>query len=167
MRGLLQEAKGARQSACPRRSRAPDLWVRSVAGPTSAAYTACAAAGAHLDVRPAVQTGVLTGFPRAIRRAAPWTYAPPRRTLSAMSRKGNDSGAITEMDSNARARVSAITPVTLPEARFRDDGQIARGGAGTVHRILDKTLLRRAAMKLLSDQLQRYPNDRQRFIEEA
>jgi len=66
-----------------------------------------------------------------------------------------------------RARVSGVTPMSLPTGRFVDKGQIGRGGRSVVHMILDKTLLRHSAMKLLSQQLKRQPVERQRFIEEA
>jgi serine/threonine-protein kinase len=66
-----------------------------------------------------------------------------------------------------RARVSAVTPVSLPSGRFYDEGQIGHGGRSVVHRILDKTLIRRSAMKLLAAELKPYAAERQRFIEEA
>jgi serine/threonine-protein kinase len=66
-----------------------------------------------------------------------------------------------------RARVSEVSPVPLPSGRFYDEGQIGHGGRSVVHMILDKTLLRYSAMKLLSSDLKPYAADRQRFIEEA
>jgi eukaryotic-like serine/threonine-protein kinase len=66
-----------------------------------------------------------------------------------------------------RARVSSITPASLPGGRFHDQGEIARGGRSVIHRILDKTLLRRSAMKRLPPALSSHPTDRQRFVEEA
>jgi len=55
----------------------------------------------------------------------------------------------------------------LPSGRFYDEGQIGHGGRSVVHMILDKTLLRYSAMKLLSSDLKPYAADRQRFIDEA
>jgi eukaryotic-like serine/threonine-protein kinase len=75
--------------------------------------------------------------------------------------------APTVVDVSRRARISAVTPTTLPSDRFHDEGEIAHGGASTVHRIFDKTLLRRSAMKVLAPQLRPFAEDRQRFIEEA
>jgi serine/threonine-protein kinase len=84
-----------------------------------------------------------------------------------MPKQQTESGVITGVNPQARARVSVVTPVMLPAERFGDEGEIARGGASEVHRILDRTLLRRSAMKVLAASLQPYPDDRQRFIDEA
>jgi eukaryotic-like serine/threonine-protein kinase len=53
------------------------------------------------------------------------------------------------------------------ESRYGDEGRIGRGGMGGVHRVLDRVMLRRSAMKIL-DQAQR-GDSRQvlRFLEEA
>jgi serine/threonine-protein kinase len=66
-----------------------------------------------------------------------------------------------------RARVCGVTPVSLPGGRFQDDGEIGHGGRSVVHKILDRTLLRYSAMKVLAPELKPYPAERQRFIEEA
>jgi serine/threonine-protein kinase len=84
-----------------------------------------------------------------------------------MTKEARDSDAITTIDSHARARISTVTPVALPTERFTDEGEIAKGGASAVHRIFDRTLLRRSAMKVLAAGLQPFPEDRQRFIQEA
>jgi hypothetical protein len=79
----------------------------------------------------------------------------------------NDRSTATVVDAHARARVSAVRPITLPNGRFDDEGELARGGAGLVHTIVDKTLLRRCAMKVLTPKVQGDPDQRQRFVEEA
>jgi len=84
-----------------------------------------------------------------------------------MRKEGVDRGAITVVDTPRRARVSAVTPATLPTERYKDEGEIARGGTSSVHMIYDKALLRRNAMKVLSSRLDQFADDRQRFIEEA
>jgi CRP-like cAMP-binding protein/tRNA A-37 threonylcarbamoyl transferase component Bud32 len=78
-----------------------------------------------------------------------------------------ENGKVTVVDPRARARVSLVKPITLPDGRFEDEGEIARGGAGEVHSIVDKTLLRRCAMKVLTSRAKIDPEHRQRFIEEA
>src|SRR6266542_3951895 len=78
-----------------------------------------------------------------------------------------DRATATIVDAHARARVSAVRPITLPNGRFDDEGELARGGAGLVHTIVDKTLLRRCAMKVLTPKVQGDPDQRQRFVEEA
>jgi serine/threonine-protein kinase len=65
------------------------------------------------------------------------------------------------------ASVARVTPVALPAGRFQDDGPIGAGGRSVVHKVLDKTLLRYSAMKLLAPELKPYAAERQRFIEEA
>ena len=81
--------------------------------------------------------------------------------------KRSDHEAPTIATTNWRARVSALSPMTLPGGRFHDEGQIGHGGRSVIHMIFDKTLLRYSAMKLLSQELKSYAGDRQRFIEEA
>jgi len=75
--------------------------------------------------------------------------------------------APTVATSTWRARVSAVTPVSLPNGRFHDEGQVGHGGRSVVHMIFDRTLLRHSAMKLLAAGLKPFAADRQRFIEEA
>jgi len=83
-----------------------------------------------------------------------------------MANRSQDE-APTVATSTWRARVSAVTPVSLPSGRFHDEGQVGHGGRSVVHMIYDKTLLRYSAMKLLASGLKPFAADRQRFIEEA
>ena len=87
--------------------------------------------------------------------------------MATMSKEPSDSGKPTVVDQHSRARVSWVKPITLPNGRFDDEGEIGRGGAAEVHTIVDKTLLRRCAMKVLMPRVQTDPEQRQRFIEEA
>jgi CRP-like cAMP-binding protein/tRNA A-37 threonylcarbamoyl transferase component Bud32 len=51
--------------------------------------------------------------------------------------------------------------------RFDDDGVMGRGGMGSVHRVVDKELHRRVAMKVLHDALESNEDAVQRFVAEA
>ncbi len=54
-----------------------------------------------------------------------------------------------------------------PSARIRDEGEIARGGMGAVHRIYDRALGRHAAMKVLDPAQAADPAVARRFATEA
>ena len=54
-----------------------------------------------------------------------------------------------------------------PSSRFVDQGEIGRGGMGSVHRVQDETLLRTVAMKRLDPHLATMPQRLHGFIEEA
>ena len=60
-----------------------------------------------------------------------------------------------------------MAPGDIPfEDRYRNDGEIDRGGMGTIHQIFDKVLLRSLAMKTIrSEEITQ--GDLHRFIEEA
>lgn len=51
--------------------------------------------------------------------------------------------------------------------RFEDQGEIARGGMGAVHRVFDHAILRTAAQKRLNSAAKVLPGARARFLEEA
>jgi serine/threonine-protein kinase len=53
------------------------------------------------------------------------------------------------------------------EERFSDRGEIGHGGMGAVHRVLERTLNREVAMKVLHQQRAHEQRVRQRFITEA
>ena len=51
--------------------------------------------------------------------------------------------------------------------RMRDEGEIARGGMGSIHRLYDVDLRRRVALKVIDTALAEQTEMRQRFIDEA
>lgn len=51
--------------------------------------------------------------------------------------------------------------------RYVDQGEVGRGGMGRVHRVLDKTLLREVALKILRPELEGQERQTQRFMREA
>ncbi len=79
------------------------------------------------------------------------------------------------------SEVRVISPVALPrtlrspdlpagesgEARFEDQGELARGGMGSVHRVFDRTILRTVAVKRLHEAARALPGATARFLEEA
>jgi len=64
-----------------------------------------------------------------------------------------------------RSKTGAASP-TFSE-RFEDQGEIARGGMGSVHRVFDRALMRTAAQKRLNSAARLLPGARARFLEEA
>jgi eukaryotic-like serine/threonine-protein kinase len=57
--------------------------------------------------------------------------------------------------------------VLLLEERFTDEGEIARGGMGAIHRVFERTLNRTVAMKVLTPDRAHDAKVRQRFLGEA
>lgn len=53
------------------------------------------------------------------------------------------------------------------DPRFSDEGAIADGGMSVIHRVLERSLDRRVAMKVMHDELRAHSSFRQRFINEA
>jgi serine/threonine-protein kinase len=70
-----------------------------------------------------------------------------------------------ELPKTERSGANAHIP-TFRE-RFEDQGEIARGGMGAVHRVFDRAILRTAAQKRLNAAGQLVPGARARFLEEA
>lgn len=110
----------------------------------------------------------------ATRRTGP---ALPERTLElarAESRSAADSDTLAlDPDVSESVRVeapstqrSAAVPVH-PSERFEDQGEIARGGMGSVHRVFDRAILRTVAEKRLHDAVRLLPGAAARFLEEA
>jgi CRP-like cAMP-binding protein/tRNA A-37 threonylcarbamoyl transferase component Bud32 len=71
-----------------------------------------------------------------------------------------------EVDDEISA-VSAAEPQSELDERFTDEGQIARGGMGTIRRVVNRNLLRREAMKVLDPRFAHKPDEIRRFLEEA
>jgi serine/threonine-protein kinase len=63
-------------------------------------------------------------------------------------------------------REAALGTLTLEE-RFHDQGEIARGGMGAIHRVFERTLNRSVAMKVLTPERAHEARVRQRFLAEA
>ncbi|MFO0567244.1 MAG: cyclic nucleotide-binding domain-containing protein [Polyangiaceae bacterium] len=61
---------------------------------------------------------------------------------------------------------SPAVPST-PEERFEEQGEIGRGGMGSVHRVFDRAILRTVAEKRLHDSVRMLPGAAARFLEEA
>ena len=61
----------------------------------------------------------------------------------------------------------SLHPSAVVEVRYEDQGELGEGGMSTVRRVLDKNLLRPAALKILDPQQAKSPYNIQRFIEEA
>ena len=64
------------------------------------------------------------------------------------------------------------TPPSAPPSlrgkeRLRDEGEIARGGMGSIRRLYDTELLRHIAMKVLDIELAAQPESKERFLDEA
>ena len=55
----------------------------------------------------------------------------------------------------------------VASGRLRDEGEIARGGMGAIHRLYDTGLRRHVALKVIHPGLANEPQDLQRFINEA
>ncbi|MBL8340514.1 MAG: protein kinase [Rubrivivax sp.] len=72
----------------------------------------------------------------------------------------------------ATGRALQATPPATPHpgiasGRLRDEGEIARGGMGSIHRLYDLDLRRRVALKVIEPGLARDPEMTQRFVDEA
>lgn len=70
-----------------------------------------------------------------------------------------------ELPKTERSGANALTPTS--SERFEDQGEIARGGMGAVHRVFDRAILRTAAQKRLNESAESLPGARARFLEEA
>src|SRR5579862_1492985 len=64
-------------------------------------------------------------------------------------------------------RPNARPPQPRPQVRLRDEGEIARGGMGSIRRIYDNELRRPLARKVIDPRLGADPYSAQRFIDEA
>jgi serine/threonine-protein kinase len=58
-------------------------------------------------------------------------------------------------------------PPSPPNTRLRDEGEIARGGMGSIRRLYDSELRRHVAMKVLTEELAGGRDAKQRFLDEA
>ena len=67
----------------------------------------------------------------------------------------------------SRLRDDAPPRVGVSVPRFDEDGLLGRGGMGSVHRVIDRDLRRRVAMKVLSSALEADDDAVARFVAEA
>ncbi len=80
--------------------------------------------------------------------------------------RAEDSGAA----GGAAAKPGGEPPPLHPgvaSGRLHDEGEIARGGMGAIHRIYDTGLRRRVALKVIHPGLAKDPQDLRRFVNEA
>jgi serine/threonine-protein kinase len=84
----------------------------------------------------------------------------------ALDADGSDSVRVQGgADSPASDRSDPVP--TAREERFQDQGEIGRGGMGSVHRVFDRALLRTVAEKRLHPSVRLLPDAATRFLEEA
>ncbi len=62
---------------------------------------------------------------------------------------------------------AAAPPSLRGKERLRDEGEIARGGMGSIRRLYDTDLLRHIAMKVLDIEWAAHPGSKERFLDEA
>ena len=75
----------------------------------------------------------------------------------------------SQLDSFSRAVHAAVAPGPPRDRldRYEDAGEIGRGGMGSVRRVVDRIILREAALKELDETLGESPDSVKRFLEEA
>ena len=77
------------------------------------------------------------------------------------------AGTIDESTQELNVAPEAVAVDLDLTERFVDRGEIARGGMGSIRRVLDKSLNRDVAMKVLHAELATERRNRYRFVEEA
>ncbi len=78
-----------------------------------------------------------------------------------------DDGSMSAAAMPAWREAPASTHPGVLSGRLRDEGEIARGGMGSIHRLYDVDLRRRVALKVIDSALAEEAEMRQRFIDEA
>ncbi len=66
-----------------------------------------------------------------------------------------------------RPRSGPQSEASDPRGHYRDDGEIARGGMGAIHQVVDRRLIRRVAMKTFASKGATKKRAARRFVEEA
>lgn len=82
-------------------------------------------------------------------------------------KKTDGGGPAAAHDEEGRARLDAARPRGELGERFVDEGQVAKGGMGSVRRVFNRNLLRKEAMKVLDPGMAQDENEVLRFLEEA
>ncbi len=78
-----------------------------------------------------------------------------------------DDASLSSASLPAPPAVPATLHPGIQSGRLRDEGEIARGGMGSIHRLYDVDLRRRVALKVIDSTLAADPEYAQRFIDEA
>jgi serine/threonine-protein kinase len=96
------------------------------------------------------------------------TRKKPRRGLFDWL-KGDEVGQqlLEPSSGDEPAQTDPTRPEVALQQRFVDEGEVARGGMGSIRRVYDNNLLRRLAMKVLHPDAAKDSIEIQRFIEEA
>jgi len=82
-----------------------------------------------------------------------------------LKRKTGTMQALSDVDD--AAQIDSELPRTAFDERFIDQGQIAKGGMGSIRCVFNRNLLRKEAMKVLSAKHAEDENEVLRFLEEA
>lgn len=98
----------------------------------------------------------------------------PDATATTAGAVSDETSAVTVRAGTARAalplpiaRNGPPSLAAVDEARFDDEGELARGGMGTIRRVFDRRLQRRQAMKVLDESIEKGSRVMARFVEEA
>jgi Protein kinase domain len=78
-----------------------------------------------------------------------------------------DDASLPEAAPAKLATVPATRHPGVVAGRLRDEGEIARGGMGSIHRLYDTDLRRRIALKVIDPGLAADPHHARRFVNEA
>jgi len=78
-----------------------------------------------------------------------------------------DDGSMSAAAPPAWTDAPVSSHPAVQAGRLRDEGEIARGGMGSIHRLYDMDLRRRVALKVIDATLAAQPEMRQRFVDEA
>ncbi|MCK6537000.1 MAG: cyclic nucleotide-binding domain-containing protein [Polyangiaceae bacterium] len=84
----------------------------------------------------------------------------------ALDPEGAESVRVHGGEPTPSTQRSATVPIA-PSERFVEQGEIGRGGMGSVHRVFDRAILRTVAEKRLHDSVRMLPGAAARFLEEA
>ena len=78
-----------------------------------------------------------------------------------------DDGSLSAKAAPSMPQLPAALHPGIRSGRLRDEGEIARGGMGSIHKLYDIDLRRRVALKIIDAGLAADPEYAQRFVDEA